>query len=212
MSLGGGQQSSSSQTKMPGFAKKSGKELTKLFKRSFGLGGTQEQQNMAKSALSTPMGIIGSQYQNLFGDDPSADFLGARSALQRSLSGDALGSFYNQAFDVLQPGMQRNIDLMKQNVLSGTAGLGNRFSSDVMNQQRTGAQDIMLGTQGQALQNALQILQQQMGGALGVYDQVGSMAEGQMGRQLPLWVSLATGAPTENKSGSSGWNMNVGIG
>lgn len=209
MSLGGGSQSSSSKTKIPAFAKKGGRSLNKLFQNAFF--GSGELANQSRTALSSPMGIIGSQYQNLFGDDPSSDFLGARAALQNALSGDALQNYYGQAFDVLQPGMNRNIELMKQNVLSGTAGLGNRFSSDVMNQQRAGAQDIMLGTQQQALGSAMDILGQQMGGALGVYDQVGGLAEGQMGRQIPLWVSMVTGAPTTSQSSSSGWNMNLGI-
>lgn len=191
--------SQKSKTKQPAFALNLGAGLAR------GFGGLP-----FRGALAQPLGIQGSLFQNLFDPNasPAQDFLGARSTLEGLLSdpGQALGGALGQAQQALLPAAERSIDLLNQRVLSANAPLGLRFSSDVMDQQRQGAQDILLGTQQQALGAALPIFQGQLGGALNIFDLIANLAEGQLGRQIPLAVALSTGTPpvTRSSGGSRG--------
>ena len=163
------------------------------------------------TALSTPMGAIGSAYQNLYGDNPSKDFLGARGTLERLLSGEGYKSAYGQAYDALAPLAQRSIDLSNQKVLGAGTGQGLRFSTDIPVMQAANARDILLGTQGQAAGNANAIMGQQLQGAQGVYSNVlqGALAQMPLDKLLQYATQFA---PVGNNSSSSGWSAGINFG
>lgn len=165
-----------------------------------------------QGALSQPGGIIGSQWNNLFGSNPQGDFLGARSTLQNVLSGQSLQNAANQAYQNFLPLAQRNIDLMNTGVLNKSAGLGTRFSSDVMNQQRQGATDILNNLLGQSVGAGLQSQAQQLQGAQGIYGLLGQLGSGIMAQQLPLLAQYASAfAPVGQRSSGSSWNAGLQI-
>lgn len=206
-SLGGSKSTSTSTSKQPQYAIDLGKALGSGFQKFF------MQQGGVQNALSQPAGMIGSIYNNLFNPNagPGQDYLGARGALERSLSGAGFGDAYNSAFEKLLPSARAAIDELNRNVLSASSPMGLRFSSDVMNQQRRGAQDILLGTQGQAVQTAMPFAQMQQQGALSIFDLIASLAQDQMARQVPLAVSLATGAPQISTSTRKDSSFDIGV-
>ncbi|RME06088.1 MAG: hypothetical protein D6812_02145 [Deltaproteobacteria bacterium] len=162
---------------------------------------------------TTPAGPVGQAYQAFFDRNPLTDFLGAETAIRNALSGDTFTSGFNQAFSALEPGLRRNIDILKTSVLDQASPLGLRFSSDVLNQQRRGAQELLLGTQNQAANLGLNLLGQQLQGGLGVFGLTQQAALDQLARQLPLLVQYATSfAPVGQVSGSRARGSGFDIG
>jgi len=164
------------------------------------------------SALSSPTGIIGSQYNALFGGGSEAG-LGthARQALESVLGGGAFRNTYNDVMDLMTPNMNRGMELINRNVLGRNTVMGKRFSSDVGNQASSAAANLLLGTQREAMGNALNFAN--MRGSLGanVMGGIGSLAEGQFARQLPLLVQYAMGfAPVGNYGNNRSYRIGYG--
>lgn len=160
-----------------------------------------------------PQGNVGSIYNALYSKDPSQDYLGAKQRLGSIISGSANGDNYAQALKFMTPQMERNLQLMGTQLTNQSGGQGLRFSSDLMNQQRAGALDLMLGTQGQAWQQANQMTGQQLGAAQGLYNQIGQLGQADLERLMPLIVKyMTTFAPVGNASEGSGNGFGAGIG
>ena len=177
-------------------------DLSSWFRNLFSQGST---------ALSTPQGILGPLYTNLFGQNGSEDFLGARSALQRSLSGSGLGENVQTAYNQLLPGTQRSIT-EGSNALSTAAGpQGLRFSTDLMGQQGLLASRSMNDLNARSLTAGLSQGQTEAQTALGTYGLIGQLAQAQ--NPLLLALNYATqfpgignisrsGAPSANFKGN----------
>jgi hypothetical protein len=101
-----------------------------------------------------------------------------------------------------------------QNQIRGKAGVsGLRFSTDLNNQIGRFAGDQLLGLQANSINAAAPIFQQRAQNAAGIYDLISSLAQQDLGRQLPLLLQFATGfAPVggSSSSSSSGWRGGVG--
>lgn len=199
-SLGISHSKSSSETKQPVWARQLGKSLASGF-----------QGMNFQTGLTQPLGVLGNTYQNLFGDNPTNDYMGVRERLSAILGENGLQGGINTAYSQLLPSAQRSIEELNRGTLTKMSGAGHRFSSDTMDLQRRGAQDILLGTQGQALQAALPLMQLQAQTGMNIMDLIASLSEGQMGRQVPLAVGLATGTPSGSSSNSSSISANVGL-
>ena len=188
-------QTSSSRPMIQGDLKNLRSNLSNYFNNMLGQG---------QGALSNPGGIIGSQWNNLFGSNPTGDFLGARAALQGVMSGDTVKNSANQAYQNFLPLAQRNMQLMNNNVLNANSGLGNRLSSDVMNQQRQGSSDILNNLLAQSVGAGLQTAGLQGQTAQGLYGLMGQLGTSQMAQQLPLLAQYASAfAPTGGTSQGS---------
>ena len=208
MSIGFGKNSSSTKTKPVAWKwqKQGLKGLGGQFSGLIGKYGFE-------TALSQPLGILNSVYQNLFGENPAGDYLGARQALERVLAPNALKEYTGEAMSALMPWMKRESDIMREELLGRMGHTGTRFSTDFGNILNRGQQDLALRTQQQALSAAIPYMQTQLTGARGVYDMIGSLAERQIARQIPLYLQLLTAyAPTGSFGQSSGWNFNAGLG
>jgi len=211
MSFGFGSQHSRASSKAKPVAwdwqKKGLQDLSGMFRNLVG-------GNGFLTALSQPLGILNPAFQNLFGDNPSADFLGARSRLQDVLSERALPRAVDQAMGALLPWMQRESDIMRRDLLQRAGHTGTRFSTDFANVLNRGQQDLALRTQQQALGVALPYLQTQAQAARSVYDMIASLAERQLARQVPLWAQILTAyAPvgSSSRSSSGGWRFSIGL-
>jgi hypothetical protein len=211
VSVGGGKSSSSSSSKPKSMVQKDIQPLRRDVGNYFR--GLLREQGAGFG--TTAMGPAGSAYTALLSKDPADDYLGAKDAIMSALGEDAFQRSLESAYGALLPTAQRNIQTMNQGVLQKNAGLGLRFSSDVMNQQRQGAGDILNNALAQAAGLANQQTAQQLQGGLGIMDFAQQAGESQLARQLPLLLQYATQfAPvgTKGSSGSSGWNANVGFG
>jgi hypothetical protein len=167
-----------------------------------------EVLSQGTGALSDPMGLVGSMSNALFSSNPNVDWLGTKQRMIDLLSGKSLELGFNQALEALMPGARRSIEVMNNEVLSRSSPLGLRFSTDVLNQQRAGANDILLGTQNQALAGALQQMGMQSGLVSGNYDRQAQLHEGQLARQIPLLAQILSstgrGYSTQRRSFSRG--------
>ena len=208
ISAGSRMSSSRNISRQPPYARRLGKAIGSEYMNMINERGFE-------SMLSQPAGVLGSLYQNMFNPNasPTNDAMGARAALQNALSGDAFKNAMQTSYNMLLPSAQRAIEELNRNVLSRSSPMGLRFSSDVMDLSRRGAQDILLGTQRQAASTAVPLYQTQAGTALNFYDLIGSLAQQQMARQAPLAVQLATGVPVSSRGtgGGSGWNAGFNI-
>lgn len=169
--------------------------------------------NMLNSgtALTTPQGVLGSQYNALLGDSESGLGTTARTALESVLGGGAFSNAYNQALNTMMPGVERGIDLIGQKVLANNTLMGKRFSSSVGNQTRQGAQDLLLGAMQQAGQLGLGTMQTQASSASDILGGILGMSQSQLANQLPLLTQYATAfAPVGQRSSS--WSGEIGFG
>lgn len=167
--------------------------------------------NQGFGALTQPQGVIGSTFANLFGPQasPAVDFLGARAALERGLSGEGLQQNIDTAFGQLQPTVERQLELLRQNVQGANAPLGTRFSSDVQNQVRAGTTDITNNAMQAALGAALQQGATQTGAAGDIFSLIAQLGEAQAARQLPLIAQFASAfAPVGQRSSSRSGSFN----
>lgn len=167
-----------------------------------------------QTGLSTPQGVVGPAFQNLFGGDPSTDYLGARGALERNLSGMGFQNAYEQAFGAMQPGLERAIDLSNLKTLGQATPAGLRFSTDLAKMRSQNAQDILLGGSQQAMGAGLGAMQAQGQQALDLMGLIGQLGESQLARQLPLLIQYATNFSPLGNFGtqkSSSWNANAGL-
>jgi hypothetical protein len=175
------------------------------------LGSLFQSQLAARGSdiFNNPGGISGSIFQNLYGADPSGDFLGARNTLQNLMSGQGLQQYLGTANQQLMPTALANI-LAGGNALRNAAGpAGLRYSTDLINAQRGMAGDILAKTQAQALQAALGMSQQAGDAAQNIYGLSSQMRESDLARLLPTMVAYATGfAPV----GTNSWGFNAGVG
>ena len=191
-----GQQStttSSSASGIPPSMRRVRHDLGSWFRNLFSQGST---------ALSTPQGILGPLYTNMFGQNGSEDFLGARSALQRSLSGSGLGQNVQTAYNQLLPGTQRSI-LEGSNALTSAAGpKGLRFSTDLMGQQGLLASRGMNDLLDRSLTAGLSQGQTEAQTALGAYGLIGQLAQAQ--DPLLLAIQYASQFPGIGQNTQSG--------
>lgn len=194
---------SESKSGYPGIFRKNAKQLAGLF---------GEILSQGQGAFSTPMGVVGSMDNALFSSNPSVDWLGTKQRMTDLLSGKSLEMGFGQALDALMPGARRSIEIMNNDVLAASSPQGLRFSTDVMNQQRTGANDILLGTQNQALAGALQQMGMQAGLVQGNYDRQAQLREGQLARQIPLIAQLLASTGRGFSTQHGGWNRNLSWG
>jgi hypothetical protein len=190
MSFGGS--GSTSTQGLPGAARPVLRDLA----RQYGQGSQQ--------GLTTPFsGTFGSIFQNLFGANagPGEDFLGARGALQDTLSGGGLQPAFDTAYQQLLPGAERTTAAGINAIKAGTGAMGGRFSTD-QNQQITsfiGGQGADL--QGRALSAALPIAQQRGAAASNLYNLFAQIGQGQT--PLALGQSII-GMQQPTTAGSSG--------
>lgn len=199
---GGSSQSSGSVSGFRGLFRKPAQQLAGIFGEVL-KGGT--------GALSNPLGIIGPQFNALYGADPSQDFMGARKRITDLISGEGMSRDIETAFGSLLPTIQRSIDESSRSILNQSAGQGLRFSSDVMNQSRDSANDLLSGGMANAIQLALGSRSQQLEGAQNVFSNVGSLAEAQLARQIPLLAQLLAqmGKSRSFGEGGGGWNLAI---
>lgn len=162
---------------------------------------------------TTPQGFIGQAYRGLFDKDPTTDVLGAANAIQSVLGGGAFSQAFDRAMGILEPSVQNQIRQLNTSVLNQSSPLGLRFSSDVLNQQRRGAEELLLGAQNQAANLANQFASQQLQGGLSVFGLTQQAALDQLARQLPLLIQYATSfAPVGQNATSSASGSGFGFG
>lgn len=163
--------------------------------------------------FTDPGGISGRIFQNLFGDNPANDFLGARSALQDVIGGGGFQKAVSDANQALLPAALSNINYGSSALRTAAGPAGLRYSTDLLGQQQRLANQILLGTQQQAVQTALPFMQQRGDAAQGVFDMAAQLREADLGRLLPLMVAFATQfAPVGNTSSSHSFEASGGFG
>lgn len=164
---------------------------------------------------NTPQGPLRSIFQNLYGDDPSGDYLGARKALQDSLSGDSFGQAYKLAQDQMMPSTLEAIRTGGAALQNSFGANGLRFSTDVMGAQRRFADTQMNALGDRAAANAQGLYQTRANTALGTYGQANDMINAQLARQLPLLLQYASQFPSIGSFGTGsnrGTGFNFGVG
>ena len=159
-------------------------------------------RNQGTSGLGTPLGILGPIYQNLFGEDSSKDYLGARSALQDTLSGEGLGKSIGIARGQLLPGTLRSISEGSAALRSASGPLGLRFSTDLANNQQDLTNRAFEGLDQQSLAAGLNIFGQRAKSAQSIFDLIGQL--GQQNNPLALLMALRGVPGFGSKGGSSG--------
>lgn len=196
-----GSSGSTSGAKVPADLKPIRSDLSGLFQSELGTRGSDIFQD--------PGGTSGRIFQNLFGDDPSSDFLGARQALQDTLSGQSLGPNLQRANQQLMPVAMQNIASGSRALRQQAGPAGLRFSTDLINAQRGLTGDILAQTQGQALDAALGLGEQRGQAAQNLFNMAASLRESDLGRLLPMMVNFATQfAPVGSESSS--FNASLG--
>lgn len=167
-----------------------------------GLSGLFESflRSKGETALGTPAGTIGPAFQNLFGESPTDDFLGARERLTNILSGAGLDADIERAFEADRPGLNRELD----RIVGQQSVFGKRFGSDVANQQAAAVGD----ARSRAFANALAERETGLGAALGTYGLVGQLGEAQLARQVPLALEFVRNFPTFSTD-SSGRSLSI---
>lgn len=196
-----GSSSSSSAPQVPQDLRPIRSDLSDLFRGQL--------RQRGSDIFQDPGGVSGRIFQNLFGDNPANDFLGARNALQQTLSGESLGPNLQIANQQLLPVAMSNIQ-SGSNALRQQAGpAGLRFSTDLINAQRGLAGDILAQTQAQALDAALGLGEQRGDAAQNLFNMAAQLRESDLGRLLPMMVNFATQfAPI----GSSSSSFKAGLG
>ncbi len=160
------------------------------------------------SGLGTPLGILGPIYQNLFGGG-AGDYLGAKGAIQDTLSGNfggAVNTAYNQLLPSTLQGIQQGSSALQ--AAAGPAGL--RFSTDLMGQQGRLASDLLGQTQQQALGAGLNVYNQRAQTGQDIFGLIGQL--GQQNNPLTALLALM-GQPTVLSTGgatSGGGGVDVG--
>lgn len=157
---------------------------------------------------NTPEGPLNSVYQNLFGDNPTGDFLGARQTIESNLSGRGFQNAANATYQGMLPGVMNSI-MLGGNALRETAGAnGMRFSTDLMNNQRALANSQLLGLQQNAIGNANTYMQNTGNQAQGIYSLIGDLGMKTIANQLPLLLQYASQFPPSGQFGGGGSSSN----
>lgn len=199
---GGGSSSSGSVSGYRGLFRRPASQLAGIF---------GEVLKGGMGALSNPMGIIGSQFNALYGNDSSQDYLGAKQRLTDLISGKGLDQDISTAFQSLLPSIRLGIDEANRGFLASSAGQGLRFSSDVLNQSRAASDSLLSQGLANAGNIALGSRAQQLEGAQGVFSNIGSLAEAQLARQIPLLVQLLASMGKTRSVGDQGSGFNLAI-
>lgn len=154
---------------------------------------------------------VSSQFQNLFGQNPTQDFLGARGAVTQALGGD-LGPYIQQAYQSQAPAMQQAMEAAQRATLNQAGPLGMRFGTDAMGLASTRANELANQALARSLQAGLQTQQTQLGGGLDVMRMISEMNQGGLGQMLPFIVNYATqfapvGTRSRSTESSGGFNF-----
>lgn len=147
--------------------------------------------------------IVSSQFQNLFGQNPTEDFMGARGAVTQALGGD-LGPYISQAYQSQAPAMQQAMEAAQRATLNQAGPLGMRFGTDAMGLASERANELANQALARSLQAGLQSQQTQLGGGLDVMRMISELNQGGLGQLLPFITQYATQfAPVGQRSKSS---------
>lgn len=172
---------------------------TKLYKK-FGNQLLDMLKNTGTSGLGTPLGIIGPLYENLFGESPAGDYLGARKALEETLSGEGLAKTIETARGQLLPSTLRSISEGSAALTSAAGPSGLRFSTDLMNAQGGLASRAFEDLDTRSLGAALPIFQQRAQSAQGIFDLISRM--GAQNNPLQILMQLiGAGVPQLGNKG-----------
>jgi len=195
--MGGGASSSRSNTGLPADLQPLRENLNSYFINQL------QQPGFGQN----PTGAIGGIYQNLFGDDPSQDFLGARQALENSLSGD-YGSYANQAFQTMMPTIQDAMNTSNRNLSNQYGAQGLRFGTDLMNAQGAAGSNILNNALAQAGQQGMAFMGQQGQQAQTMFDLIGRLGAASIAQTLPLLAQYASSGQ-EGSSSSSSFQVSI---
>ena len=156
--------------------------------------------------------IISSQFANLFGDDPSSDFLGARNAIMQGLGGGALQNNISQAFQAMQPALMDSMRTSNMATNNQAGPLGLRFGTDAMNLAGKRRNELTNQAMDRAVGTGVQMSGQQLQGGLNLLNQIGQLSQGGLGSLLPLIVGYGTSyAPVGQDTKSTGSSKQVGF-
>lgn len=171
-------------------------------------GGWQDWLSQSgQDALWRAPGLLGNIQQNILSQNPTEDYLGAKSALSDTISGQGYGPMVDNLRQQLIPGATRQYQDLLANLASG-ANSGNRYSSSLMDRASQGAQRISLGTQEQAMNTAGQLWNTRAAQAANIFNTAAGVKSPM--EQLMSWVLGYKQAPGGQRS--SGWDFNASVG